>query len=69
MGWAGDVDVTEVEVDMLEGWSSESAALLPSRERRGVPAVIIVSTDWLRDVRQEEAAEWRRGMMEAPGRR
>ena len=28
-----------------------------SRETRGVPAVIKVSTDWLRDVRQEEAAE------------
>lgn len=43
--WAGDVDVTEVEVEMLEGWSDESAALLLSRERRWVPAVIIVSTD------------------------
>lgn len=66
---AGDVDVTEVEVEMLEGWSSDSAASLLSRERRGVPAVIVVSTDWLRDVRQEEAAEWRRGIMEGPGRR
>lgn len=69
MGLAGDVDVTEVEVDMLDGGSSDSAALLLSRDRRGVPAVIVVSTDWLRDVRQEEAAEWRRGMMEGPGRR
>lgn len=43
--WAGDVDVTEVELEMLEGWSGESAALLPSRERRGVPAVMTVSTD------------------------
>lgn len=66
---AGDVDVTEVEVKMLEGRSGESAALLLSRERRGVPAVIVVSTDWFRDVRQEEAAEKRRGTMEGPGRR
>ena len=54
---------------LLEDWSSESAALTLSTERRGVPAVMTVSTDWLRDVRQEEAAEWRRGIMEGPGRR
>lgn len=70
MDWAGDVDVVDVEVEMIEGWSCESGALLLlSREARGVPAVIIVSTDWLRDVRQEEAAEWRRDIMEGPGRR
>ena len=43
--WAGDVDVTEVEFEMLEGWSRESGALLLSRERWGEPAVMIVSTD------------------------
>lgn len=43
--WAGDVDVTEVEVEMFEGWSGESAALVLSRERRGVPTDMIVSTD------------------------
>ena len=43
--WAGDVDVTEVEVEILEGWSGKSAALLLSRERRWVPADIIVPTD------------------------
>ena len=64
-----DVDVVDVEVEMLEGWSSEFGAALLSREARGVPAVIIVSTDWLREVRQEEAAEWRREIMEGPGRR
>lgn len=69
MDWAGDVDVVDVEVEMLAGSSSESGAALLSREVRGVPAVIIVSTDWLRDVRQEEAAEWRRDIMEGPGRR
>ena len=62
--------VMDVEVEMLEGWEGESGVvLLLSREARGVPAVIIVSTDWLRDVRQEEAAEWRRETMEGPGRR
>ena len=40
-----------------------------SREVRGVPALIMVATDWFRDVRQEEAAEWRRGIIEGPGRR
>ena len=40
--WAGDVGVAEVEAD---GSPSESASLLLSRERRGVPAVMIVSTD------------------------
>ena len=54
---------------MLEACSSESAALLLSSEARGVPAVIMVLTDWFKDVRQEEAAEWRRGIMEGPGRR
>lgn len=54
---------------MLEGWSGGSAPSVLSREVRGVPAVIVVSTDWLRDVRQDEAAEWRRGIMEGPGRR
>ena len=63
-------DVTGVKVESLEGWSrGGSAALVLSREARGVPAVIMVSTDWLRDVRQEDAAEWRRGTMEGPGRR
>ena len=67
--WAGEVDVVDVEVERLEGGASESGAALLSREVRGVPAVIIVSTDWLREVRQEEAAEWRREIMEGPGRR
>ena len=67
--WTGEVDVTEVEAEILEDESSESAALLLSRERRGVPAVMNVSTDWLSEVRHEEAAEWRSGMMEGPGRR
>lgn len=43
--WMGDIDVTEVEVEMLKGWSTESAALLLSKEMRGVPAVMVVSTD------------------------
>ena len=63
------MDVTGVGVVMFEGWSRGSVALVLSREARGVPAVITVSTDWLRDVRQEDAAEWRRGIMEGPGRR
>lgn len=29
-GWGDDVDVTEVEVEILEGWSRESGALLLS---------------------------------------
>lgn len=33
--WAGDVDITEVDVEMLEGWLSESAVLLLSGERGG----------------------------------
>ena len=41
----GDVDVAEVEVDTPEGRSIEPAASLLSREGRGVPAVMIVSTD------------------------
>ena len=56
-------------MEVLEGSSNESAVLVLSREVRGVPAVIMVSTDWLSDIRQEEAAEWRRGIMEGPGRR
>ena len=43
--WAGDVDVLDTEVEMLEGSSSKSVASLLSREARGVPAVIVVSTD------------------------
>ena len=43
--WIGDVDVVEVEVETPEGWSIESAISLLSREGRGVPAVMIVSTD------------------------
>lgn len=58
-----------VGMELFEGCSRGSAALVLSREARGVPAVIIVSTDWLRDVRQEDAAEWRRETMEGPGRR
>ena len=43
--WTGDVDVVEVVVETPEGRSIESAASLLSREGRGVPAVMIVSTD------------------------
>ena len=35
----------------------------------GVPTVIVVSTDWLREMRVCVAAEWRAGIMEGPGRR
>lgn len=43
--WAGDGDGIEVEVGISEGWSCVSKVLLPSRERRGLPAVMMVSTD------------------------
>lgn len=44
-GSVGDVDVTEVEVEMLGGWSNESAASLLSGGWWGDPAVMVVSTD------------------------
>lgn len=69
MGSGSGAEITGVLLGMLGGWSGESAPSVLSREVRGVPAVIMVSTDWLRDVRQDEAAEWRRWTMEGPGRR
>lgn len=45
MDWAGEVEVTDLEGEILTGSSGESAALPLSREAEGVPAVMIVSTD------------------------
>lgn len=38
-------------------------------ESKGLPAVIMVDTDWFNDLIVSEAAECRAGMMEGPGRR
>ncbi len=67
-GWGGGADVVGVEVGMgaLEGSEVEWVF---SREAGGASAVIVVATDWLREMRQSEAAEWRRGTMAGPGSR
>lgn len=51
----------------VEGMGERSGLL--SRERRGVPVVMVVATDWFREVRVERAARCREGIMRGPGRR
>lgn len=47
---------------LAEGWEL-------SEDRRGDPVVIVVATDWLRDMSAVWAAEARAGIMEGPVRR
>lgn len=54
-----DVEVVVVTEKWMDSWG-------PSR---GVPVVIVVSIDWLRESRVCSAAECRAGIMEGPGRR
>lgn len=42
---------------------------LESRLWRGVPAEIVVATDWFRDMRVSVAAAWSAGITEGPGSR
>ncbi len=48
--------------------SSSSSVVSPSRLRRGVPVLISVKTDWLRDVKVVVAAEWSAVIIEGPGK-
>ena len=51
------------------GWDGSSESGLESRLRRGVPAEIVVATDWLRAMRVSAAAPWSAEMIEGPGSR